>query len=45
MIELRLAETDDELELWRSMRTALVPNERTASVAELRAGENFLLLA
>jgi mycothiol synthase len=45
MIELHIAETDDELELWRGVRKALVPNERTASVAELRAGGNFLLLA
>jgi mycothiol synthase len=45
MIELRVAETDDELELWRSVRKALVPHERTASVGELRAGGNFLLLA
>jgi mycothiol synthase len=45
MIELRVAETDDELELWRSVRTTLHPNERTSSVAELRAGGNFLLLA
>ncbi|HEU5216153.1 MAG TPA: GNAT family N-acetyltransferase [Gaiellaceae bacterium] len=45
MIELRVAETDDEVELWRSVRTALLPNERTSSVAELREGGNFLLLA
>ena len=45
MIELRVAEADDELELWRSVRMALVPNERTASVAELRSGGSFLLLA
>jgi mycothiol synthase len=45
MIELRVAETDDELELWRSVRKELVPNERTSSIAELRAGGNFLLLA
>ena len=45
MIELRVAETDDELELWRRIRTALLPNERTSSAAELRAGGNFLLLA
>lgn len=45
MIELRAAETDAELELWRSVRMALLPNERTASVAELRAGGNFMLLA
>jgi GNAT superfamily N-acetyltransferase len=45
MIELRAAETDDELELWRSVRIALLPNERTASVAELRSGGSFMLLA
>jgi mycothiol synthase len=45
MIELRVAETDDELELWRSVRIALLPNERASSVAELRAAGNFLLLA
>jgi len=45
MIELRAAETDDELELWRSVRLAILPNERTASVAELRAGGSFMLLA
>ena len=45
MIELREAETDDELELWRSVRIAVLPNERTASVAELRSAGSFLLLA
>jgi GNAT superfamily N-acetyltransferase len=45
MIDLRQAETDEELELWRSVRTALLPNERTASIAELRSGGSFMLLA
>ena len=45
MIELRAAETDDDLELWRSVRIAVLPNERTASVAELRSGGSFMLLA
>lgn len=45
MIELREAQTDDELELWRSVRIALLPNERTGSVAELRAGGSLMLLA
>jgi GNAT superfamily N-acetyltransferase len=45
MIELRVAESDDELELWRGVRTALLPNERTASIAELRSGGSFMLLA
>jgi mycothiol synthase len=45
MIELCVAESDEELELWRSVRRALLPNERTGSVAELRAGGSFMLLA
>jgi GNAT superfamily N-acetyltransferase len=45
MIELRRAETDDELELWRQVRMTLLPNERTASVAELRSGGSLLMLA
>jgi GNAT superfamily N-acetyltransferase len=45
MIELRVAETDEDLELWRSVRQAILPNERTASVAELLAGGSFMLLA
>jgi len=48
MIELRVAETDDELEAWRLVRIAVVPNERTDSVEELRqsaSGERLLLLA
>ena len=45
MIELREAETGDELELWRSVRIAVLPNERTASVAELRSAGSFMLLA
>jgi mycothiol synthase len=45
MIELRAAETDNELELWRSVRIAVLPYERTASVEELRAGGSFMLLA
>jgi mycothiol synthase len=45
VIELRAAETDDELELWRSVRIAILPNERTASVEELRSGGSFMLLA
>jgi mycothiol synthase len=45
MIELRAAETDDDLELWRSVRIAVLPNERTAPVAELRSGGGFMLLA
>ena len=45
MIELREAKTDDELELWRSVRIAILPYERTASVPELRSGGSFMLLA
>jgi GNAT superfamily N-acetyltransferase len=45
MIELRAAETDAELELWRSVRIAILPNERTASIEELRSGGSFMLLA
>jgi mycothiol synthase len=45
MIELRAAETDDELELWRRVRMAILPNERTPSVAELRAGGTYMLIA
>jgi mycothiol synthase len=45
MIELREAGTDDELELWRSVRIAVLPYERTASVEELRAGGSFMFLA
>ena len=48
MIELRAAESDEDLEAWRSVRSAVLPNERTASVAELRAGsaeDTLFLLA
>lgn len=38
MTELRPAELDEELEAWRSVRAAIMPNERTSTVAELRAG-------
>lgn len=36
MIDIRRAETDDELETWRRVRLAVLPNERTSSVEELR---------
>ncbi len=36
MIDLRVAETDEELEAWRSVRLAVEPGERTAPVEELR---------
>jgi GNAT superfamily N-acetyltransferase len=41
MIELRAAESDEDLEAWRSVRSAIMPNERTSSVAELRAGADW----
>jgi GNAT superfamily N-acetyltransferase len=45
-IELRVAKTDEELEAWRSVRIAVVPNERCASLADLRgmeASDRFLV--
>lgn len=41
VIELRAAESDADLEAWRSVRSAIMPNERTSSVAELRAGADW----
>jgi len=41
MIELKAAESDEDLEKWRSVRSAIMPNERTVSVAELRAGADW----
>jgi len=37
MIELRPAETDEDFEAWRQVRLAVLPNERTETVTELRA--------
>jgi GNAT superfamily N-acetyltransferase len=37
MIELRRAETDDDLEAWRRVRMAILPNERTGTVEQLHA--------
>jgi len=48
MIELRAAETDGDLEAWRRVRMAVLPNERAASVEEMRRMETpdrLLLLA
>jgi mycothiol synthase len=48
MIELKPAEFDEDLEAWRSVRAAIMPNERTSSVDELRAssdGDTLYLLA
>jgi mycothiol synthase len=47
-IELRACETDADLEAWRRVRIAVLPNERTATVAEIRtapAPERLLVLA
>jgi mycothiol synthase len=48
MIEIRQVETDADIEAWRRVRTAVVPNERVASVEEMRrtqASDHLLLLA
>ena len=48
MISVRTAETDADLEAWRRVRLAVLPNERTASVEEMRRGqtpEDLLLIA
>src|ERR687886_1461685 len=48
VIALRRAESDAELEAWRRVRIAVVPNERAPSVKELRrtgTPERLLLLA
>jgi mycothiol synthase len=45
---IREAVTDEDLEAWRQVRIAILPNERTASVDELRgmaSPERLLLLA
>ena len=44
MIELRAAESDEDLEAWRAVRSAILPNERTSSVAELRTGADATTL-
>jgi GNAT superfamily N-acetyltransferase len=48
MIELRRAETAADIEAWRRVRTAVLPNERTPSVDEMRqtqTPDKLLLLA
>jgi mycothiol synthase len=48
MISLRPAETDADLEAWRQVRLALVPDERAPTVEELRrerSSERLLVLA
>jgi mycothiol synthase len=44
MIELRAAETDEDLEAWRRVRLVVLPNERTDSVEEIRASPRGRLL-
>ena len=47
-IAIRIANTDADLEAWRSVRRAVLPEERAPSVAELRAAatdETLYLLA
>lgn len=36
-ISIQVAESDDDLEAWRRVRMAVLPNERCLSVAEMRA--------
>jgi mycothiol synthase len=38
LIALRVCETDADLEAWLSVRRVVLPNERTASLDELKAG-------
>ena len=48
MIELRVLESDLDYEAWRRVRTAVLPNERCATAAEMRrlaTPEQLLLLA
>src|SRR5947209_8324746 len=48
MIELRIPESDADYEAWRQERMSVLPNERTASVEEMRrlaTPEQLLLLA
>lgn len=44
MIELRTAETDEDYDAWRRVRLAVLPNERTESVEQLRASARNRLL-
>ena len=48
MIEVRVAETDADLERWRSVRQAVLPDERTLTLEEMRASkteDNVYLVA
>ncbi|MDQ5822312.1 MAG: GNAT family N-acetyltransferase [Actinomycetota bacterium] len=38
-IEIRPVETDEDLEAWRQVRIAILPNERTSTVEEIRRAE------
>ncbi|MEP6976501.1 MAG: GNAT family N-acetyltransferase [Thermoleophilia bacterium] len=39
MIVVRPVETDEDLEAWRQVRIAILPNERTSTVEEIRRAE------
>lgn len=39
-MEITTCETDDDYEAWRQVRSEVVPDERTATVAELRAEDS-----
>jgi GNAT superfamily N-acetyltransferase len=48
VIELRPVETDEDIEAWRQVRIAVLPNERTSTVEEIRRAETpeqLMLLA
>jgi GNAT superfamily N-acetyltransferase len=44
MIELRTAETDEDYDAWRRVRLAVLPNERTESVEQMRSSSRNRLL-
>lgn len=48
MIEIRPVETDEDIEAWRQVRIAVLPNERVSTVEEIRRAETpeqLMLLA
>jgi GNAT superfamily N-acetyltransferase len=48
MIAIRPVETDEDIEAWRQVRIAVLPNERTSTVEEMRRAETpeqLMLLA
>jgi mycothiol synthase len=48
MIEIRPVETDEDIEAWRQVRIAVLPNERASTVEEIRRAETpeqLMLLA